>query len=487
MFTNLYDKFGTFSYNSSLSASYAQPGDSLYLYFHKPLPSIYGEETGSLLDLASGQAVSIASQSGNAYNVYAPDNAAMEQFLKTYLSGYGSYEDVPYLPMYYLLSEHAPQTRKIVFPEEIAKRKINSDFGLVYDFDVENLECREMCSNGPFYGLKEVIVPIVYRSVTGDVLSSPNYKIFTHMLYKTGEMMQLVDAAGLTNKYTLFAVPDAVFNEWGYFYKVDASGAFKEATIQQNAKDITTAAMMAVMDMHIVSQEVKDFDKMAMYETRGGGYLKVWKGGVFGEESGANPFAVEKEKSANATTNGITYRTSGILTKVPEEGGMSLNTLLQFDEYREFYALIGKAGLIDKNGEITLFDRTKFMLFVPTNEALQKAAASIPQDPEALANWLKYYVVSLNYNSLLAYVYPGIDNKYRYGKFSTLVLDKMLSDENVNVFKSLTIEDNDAPDVFRLKISNNMGSHTVKTLADKFPALARDGMVYLIDNVIQPE
>lgn len=486
VFSGLYDKFGSFSYNSSISSSHGQPGDSLYLYFHKPLPSIYGEETGSLLDFASGQAVSIASQSGNAYNMYAPDNAAMEYFLSTYLPGYTDYEDVPYLPVYYLLSEHAPQTRSIVFPEEISKRKINSDFGLVYDFDVDNLACKEMCSNGPFYGLKEVIVPIVYRSVTGDVLSSPDYKIFTHLLYKTGEMMQLVDAEGLTNKYTLFAVPDAVFNEWGYFYKVDASGAFKEATIQLDGKNITTAQMIAVMDMHVVAQEIGNFEKQAIYETRGGGYVRVWNKGIFGEEKGAIPYTVERQKSVNKTTNGITYRTSGILTKIQSDG-ISLNTILQYDEYREFYTLLGRAGLIDKNGEVSLLDQTKFMLFVPTNEALQRVAASIPQEPEELIGWLKYYFVSLNYNSILSYIYPGIENKYRYGNFSTLVPDETLSDGDKVVFKSIRIEDNEDQSVFRLKIGNNTGSRVVHTLADEFPVFARDGIIYRIDDIIQPE
>lgn len=487
VFAGLYDKFGSFSYNSSLSSSYAEAGDSLYLYFHKPLPSIYSEETGSLLDLASGQAVSIASQSKFAYNIYAPNNQAMEHFLKTYLPGYSSYDDVPYLPLYYLLSEHAPQTRDIVLPEEITKRKINSDFGLIYDFDVENPEYREMCSNGPFYGLKEAIVPIVYRSVTGDVLSSPDYKIFTHMLYKTGEMMQLVDAEGLTNKFTLFAVPDAVFNEWGYFYKVDASGAFKEATIQMNGKNISTQEMMSVMDMHIVAQEIKDFEKKAIYETRGGGYLKVWNEGVFGEEKNTNPFQVKALNPINPQTNGITYNTQGILTKVPAEGGLSLNTLLQYDEYREFYSLIEKAGLIDKNGEITLFDQTKFMLFVPTNEAIQKAAAQIPQKPKELAEWLKYYIVSLNYNSILSYIYPGIENQYRYGNFSTLTIDPSLSDEEQAVYKKLKIEDSEDPEIFRLRIENNIGSQVTHTLQDEFPVFARDGIIYQIEDIIQPE
>lgn len=487
VFAALYDKFGSFSYNASLSSSYAQPGDSLYLYFHKPLPSIYSEETGSLLDLASGQAVSIASQSGFAYNIYAPNNGALERFLKTYLPGYSSYDDVPYLPLYYLLCEHAPQTRNIVFPEEIANRKINSDFGLIYDFDVENPEYREMCSNGPFYGLKEAIVPIVYRSVTGDVLSSPDYKIFTHMLYKTGEMMQLVDAEGLTNKFTLFAVPDAVFNEWGYFYKVDASGAFKEATIQMNGKNISTQEMMAVMDMHIVAQEIKDFDRMAIYETRGGGYLKMWNGGVFGEEKNTNPFAVKALKPINAKTNGITYQTGGILTKVPEEGGLSLNTLLQYDEYREFYSLIEKAGLVNKDGEITLFDQTKFMLFIPTNEAIKKVASQIPQKPEELTEWLKYYFVSLNYNSILSYIYPGIENQYRYGSFSTLTIDPSLSTEEQSVYKNIKIEDNEEPETFRLRIENNIGTQATHTLKNEFPVFARDGIIYQIEDVIQPE
>lgn len=487
VFAGLYDKFGAFSYNSSLSASFAQAGDSLYLYFHKPLPSIYSEETGTLLDFASGQAVSIASQSGQAYNLYAPNNTAMENFLRTYLSGYGSYDDVPYLPLYYLLSEHAPQSRNIVFPEEIAQGKVNSDFGLIYDFDVSNPEYREMCSNGPFYGLKDVIVPIVYRSVTGDVLSSPDYKIFTHMLYKTGEMMQLVDAEGLSNKFTLFAIPDATFNEWGYFYKVDASGTFREASIQLNGKNISTQDMMAVMDMHIVAEEITEFDRKAIYETRGGGYLKIWNGGVSGEEKNNNPFQAEPVKSVNKTTNGITYKTGGILTKIAADGGISLNTLLQYDEYREFYSLIDKAGLINEDGEVSLFDQTKFMLFVPTNAAIRKISGQIPQEPEQLAEWLKYYFVSLNYNSILSYIYPGMENKYRYGNFYTLTPDPALSTAEQAVFKSLNIGDSEESGIFRLRLENNTGSKVTHTLNDEFPVFARDGIIYQIEDAIQPE
>lgn len=487
-FTALYDKFGTFSYSSALSASYAPTGDSLYIYGHSPLPSIYGEETGSLLDFSYGQAVPVSSLTGNAYNLYAPSNVALDDFLKNYLSGYASYDEVPYLPLFYLLSEHAPRTRSIVFPEEIKQRKINSDFGLIYDFDVDQVAYREMCSNGPFYGLKEVVVPIVYRSVTGDVLGSPDYKIFTHMLYKTGEMMQLVNAEGLTNKFTIFAIPDAVFNEWGYFYKVDASGAFKEATVQmEDGKSVTSAAMMAITDMHVVAQEITDFNKTAIYETKGGGYVKVWNGGIFGEEKNAKPYEVEKVRPVNKTTNGVTYHVSGIMSPVQKEGGMTLNTVLQYDEYREFYSLLQKAGLLNSKQEVVLFDQTKFMLFIPTNEVLRRAAATIPQEPAALVEWLKYYFVSLNYNSILSYIYPGIENQYRYGSFYSLTNDVALSTEGKPVFKSLKINDSDDPSVFMLRIGNNSGSQSTSTVGNEFPVFAKDGIVYRIEDIIQPE
>lgn len=93
--------------------------------------------------------------------------------------------------------------------------------------------------------------------------------------------------------------------------------------------------------------------------------------------------------------------------------------------------------------------------------------------------------VKLQFNPF--YIYPGIENQYRYGSFSTLAIDPALSGEEQTVYKKLKIEDSEEPEVFQLRIGNNTGSQATHTLKDEFPVFARDGIIYQINDVIQPE
>src|SRR5690606_24242069 len=113
-------------------------------------------------------------------------------------------------------------------------------------------------------------------------------------------------------------------------------------------------------------------------------------------------------------TNGLVYATDAAMLRDPSSIKFSIagatSTTSSLHEFSEFSVLLNRAGLLPSGAQLSFLLGERFLLFAPSNEAIRAAQATggiIPDDEEALAEYLKYYFVPINENSLSDYPFPG--------------------------------------------------------------------------------
>lgn len=477
VFKDLYDRFSAITYDSKLSEKYGETsGDSIFLHYH----TLYKLASEWSFNYEGGFSENIQVASGMAFNAFVPNDAALKGFLDEFFPAY-SQKEIPLLPLMFLLDNHV-RNSNIVFPGEIKAGTVTTQYGDPCDFDVDKTDVREMCTNGVFYGINKVLVPAPFKTVTKPLFQNSAYNIFMHLLYKTGEIIQLTNP---DNDYTLFIPKDEAFEASGIRLNIgDANLLGDEKLEKLNIEDgkyveMTSLELSELVAMHVIPQKIVDFSKQQLFPTKKNlTYIKVFNGGVGGEMETSDAIAVS---SLGEFSNGVSYETEQLIGKTDE----TVKDVLMNTDYSKFWALMKKAGLWEEiNGLVTIpmLAGETAMVFAPTNAAIT-AATNIPQDSASLVSFLKYFFVTLEGNKVANYVMPGIGDA---GMYATLSVDEASSNVYEKKYFQLGLfQDNEN---FRLRLTNNKTSKQCYTLSGKYPRFATDGIVYQIETTdIQPE
>lgn len=479
VYKSLYDRFSAITYDSKLSEKYgATSGDSIFVYYHNTLAKIASEWS---FNFEGGFAENIQVASGTAFNAFVPNDAALKGFLDEFFPAYQNQNDIPLLPLMYLLNNHVRMST-VVLPGEIKAGKVTTAYGDLCDFDVDKAEVREMCTNGVFYGIDKVLVPAPFKTVTKPLFQNAEYDMFMNLLNKTGEIIQLTNP---DNEYTLFIPKNVAFEAMGIRLNVgDVSLLGDEKFEKLNIEDgkyveMTALELSELVAMHVVPQKITDFSKQQLFPTKKNlTYIKVFDGGVGGEMESEDAVAVS---SLGEYSNGVSYETEQLIGKTTE----TLKDVLMNADYSEFWALMKKAGLWEEiNGLVTIpmLAGETAMVFAPTNAAI-RAAGNVPKDSASLVPFLKYFFVTLEGNKIANYVMPGIGDA---GMHFTLSVDVANSNIYEKKYFQMGLYQDDAN--FRLRLTNNKTSKQCYTLSGKYPRFATDGIVYQIETTdIQPE
>ncbi|WP_186755973.1 fasciclin domain-containing protein [Echinicola salinicaeni] len=481
-FIKIYDRFTSFWYDDETSKAYAEAGDSLYVKIHTGLPEIASEWSYNggvgLADYAN-----LAALSGNAYNVFAPNNTALQTFFSEYWAGhYASLDEVPFLPIRLLLSNHVYQG-SIVFPSEIERGDIQSIYGNIIQFDPEqDVEEKGIGVNGVYYGLNEVIVPELFRGVIGPMLQQPEYSMFLQMLYSSGSLQAFL---GDALKFTVFipsneTILNTIYGGSEIFWNEGNPLQFGDEAVEvENAEGIrvpmSTGAMRAFVQNHIVTDEITEISGTKVYRTRNPfSYLYITDEGV----ASSNNYNLGEFAPASAVSgewnNGMAYEVERSLIR--EEGSFKYiiasasSGTSTIQEFSEFSKLLSQAGLVDPNNEFEFLFGDNYMLFAPTNEAILEAKEQglIPEDEGDLEDFLRYYFVPASTNSYSDYAFPGM------GVQGELVT----AQENGDVFSQLALLDNGTD----LQVRSATGE--TANVVSVFPKIYVDGAVYQIDKVL---
>lgn len=485
-FITMYDRFINFYFDEATTTQYAGPGDELFILKHTGLPQIgsewsYNGESG-LPDYAN-----LAELSSKAFNVFAPNNAAFDEFFDEFWSErYTSIEEVDFLPISYLLSNHVNQG-SLVFPEEIAKSKIRSTYGnpIVFDPD-SDVKDKRIGVNGAFYGLEKVVVPDMFKSVTAPLFKNPDYNLFLYMMDRTGLIEPLMSDA---LNFTLFIPSDDVILNTIYggsniYWDPGLLLEFGDEKIQVESPsgdlkvDMSLGAMTRFVNDHIVTEKITEIAGKKVYRTRNPfSYLYVTDAGLASSYSYNVGSFIDAQEIAGNWINGKAYEVESALIR--EESsfkyliGAATSGTSTLQDLSEFSKLLTQAGLIDLNNELAFLFGDNFILFAPTNDAILEAQANnlIPTTKAELANFLKYYFVPVTDNALNDYPFAGFG-----------IQGDMLTAQEVGGESSLlTLIDNGNA----LQVSDAQGE--VANIVGDFPRVYMDGAVYLIDAVIKSE
>ena len=139
------------------------------------------------------------------------------------------------------------------------------------------------------------------------------------------------------------------------------------------------------------------------------------------------------------------------------------------------------AGIIGSDNQfVEVSEGERAIIFAPQDGTLDVATLSaLPK--EELAQYLRYFIVTLNANVLSDYILPNYDGSNEM-KVKTLRTDEELTTPYQKVFSEMDIKFSGNS----LKLTNQDGTQSILTNGE-IPFFATDGLIYCITDVIQPK
>lgn len=495
LFTNLYDQFAVYTKDDKLTADYGQ-GTDLYQMLHGDLPSIACE-------WPSTNYQNVVTNSYTAYSIFAPSDDAFNNFFESYWKkgGYASLEEVDNTALQYLLNSHFYRG-SIVFPEQITQKSLISTYDKqpLY-FDVEKVSDRIICSNGVFYGLDEIHAPAIFESVTGAAFQLKDLSCYLSMLDQANMMRVLVSKE---SKFTALMPTDNQFFHNDIWKQNNALWTYSD--VDGSVVAVSETAVNNYVSLHLASAyaDLLQPGKQVVKTNSSFNYWFVKDGYITSHElfnrkiqnPGFDPFLKLKKISYNGGewSNGevFCYEGEEVFTQPYNESleqllALAVNNTLP---YYEFGHLLEEAGLSSAKEKTLSVLKEKgeeepFIVFVPTNEAIQKAIreSKIPgvdpdgsiKDKEVLAAYLSCYFIRVDDSNLSDYPYVG-------SGINKTCLTYAPEANGESPYRKISVLD----DGERISISNQKGDQVYVTATyDQFPFVYKDGCLHFIDGVIE--
>ncbi|MFB6320703.1 fasciclin domain-containing protein [Saccharicrinis sp. FJH54] len=479
-FLTLYDQFSYYEYDADISDNYGN-GDSLFIHMHTELPAIASE-----WPVQDANAWSVLTRFANS--VFVPDNNALDAFFQeTWEPYYDSFADVNPLAVLYLLYNHT-FSGDLAFPENIKKDEITTFYGTPVAFDPDaDVSKSQICANGVYYGLNTVLTPPMFTSITGPAFRDPKYRMFLHMIAYSDVALPLTSTA---INYTIFFPSDEKIVNAGIDgldirYYDPTPGKFGDEAVQVNDQtwgNMSSSYMAYYVDSHVATDVLTNVDGIDVYKSRNS-YSYLF---VKGDSIASNKMYNEGSKFASIQpiegdwSNGSCYNVDSVLLTETGEFKYLIglaDEIPYLSAYKEFANQLTLAGLLPINAPLPDL-RDKYMLFVPSDEAILNApAGTIPTDPDSLANFLMYYFIPVPYNEISDYAFPGAGIQGDFVTYQGLI--KTSPTDTVPASK-VTLSDLGSS----LRLTTPGGQ--TANVTSNIPKVYGDCAVYTIDALIQP-
>ncbi|MBQ8360821.1 MAG: fasciclin [Bacteroidaceae bacterium] len=399
-YIELYDNYTSYVENVDLSTDFGG-GDKVYLHSHNaslPLPNIAYEWMSPYYQSFSTNCV-------QGYTIFAPTNEAITEFFNSYWTeegGYTSFDELDPLIKEYFIMQTFASTSYPVFPSMLkpsyttvnGKPYVTDYYDMPIAVDPETVTDRCVCSNGFLYGMDNMAVPSIFSSVVGAAFNNMAYRNFLYVLSTSDQIGSLasdqMSFIAMMPDTTKFAVDAAnmpiqksgnsyVIKEWD-----DVNGVYG---------DMSSSTAQAIVNMHVAPNvEELPLTGTAVVETNTPfNYLFVRDGKVttnylfnnyLSPEYAGDPFVPFKKVYEGS--NGTAYAYEGKdLFQAGTGDGLEHTLSVCNDKdypYYLFSQLLQKAGMVQegKLPSIVPDEETRFIAFVPTNEAIKNNIKNIP-------------------------------------------------------------------------------------------------------------
>ncbi len=438
-FVGLYDTYAEFTEADQETST--SLGKVVYTLTHGSLPSIACE--WPVNDYRQMSKLERAT-----YTILAPSNKAIDHFFTTFWkpeSGYTSLGDLDPLILRYFIMQSFTSDTDPVFPEEINKGLVETAFGTPVTINTDNVDDRLFCENGIIYGMDDMDAPAIFSSVVGPAFRDTTYQCFMYALDKSELVLSL--ASNKTDFVTL--VPSNLQfnnNEPQMRLNTTTQGRNLEvySDVDGNFANMGSSQARSIVNMHTASNisELSTSGTQVVETNTAFNYWflhngKITTNALFNEQLSpvyqGSPFVSfhEVTDNGNPWANGRTYAYDYRKLFAEASGdGLAHRLAVGNDKNYEYYLfaqLLQKAGLV-QNGTLPsiVSEDTRFIVFVPTNEAIRQNISSIPgcsslkiaddytitgnvssTNKTLLANYLRNHFVSSLMNTITSYPYPG--------------------------------------------------------------------------------
>ncbi len=458
-FISLYDRYAEFTEADQETSTTL--GKVVYTLTHGVLPPIACE-----WPVTNFRQVSTLERRG--YTILAPSNQAISHFFTTYWnpeSGYRSLNDLdPLILQYFIMQSFADEVDP-VFPEEINKGLVTTAYGTPVNINTSAVDDRLFCANGVVYGMNNMSAPAIFSSVVGPAFRDTTYQCFMYALDKSDLVLSL--ASDKSNFVTLMPNNLQFYqNEPQMRLNTTTAGRNLEvySDVDGNFANMGSGQARSIVNMHTAANvsELTTTGTQVVETNTAFNYWylhdgKITTSALFNQQLSpdyqGNPFVAFREVTNNGApwSNGRAYSYDYPQLFAEASGdGLTHRLAVGNDRNYEYYLfaqLLQKAGLVANGGMPTITsDDTRYIVFVPTNQAIKENIANIPgcgslkiaddytisgtvsaSNKLLLANYLRNYFVSSLMNTITSYPYPGSSCK---GTFYTMGSESMVISEN---------------------------------------------------------
>ncbi|MFY9152290.1 MAG: hypothetical protein WAO52_09760 [Prolixibacteraceae bacterium] len=429
IFSNLLDRFCAPYYNPLQTSAYNQihPGSPIDSIFEKIYFSDYQGRirypngslirTELLLPFNPGINEYVSSAAGSSMQsdmaaVFAPTNEAMTNYFESgagviLKNRFGTWEDTPDYIIMKLLNRHLRESFLETVPGRFAKLVDNNNSPI--PIEPQDIASSYVGLNGVIYNTNKVYPPNDYISVYAPVLLSEETTVMNWAVNQNEFDLYL---NALKSTYSFFVPTDEYFKNYidPISYAKDVKGALKywynkktnlvNATVYKydpitgqlgdSVNTITNTSFISnrlldILNTHIVIGNVESGAKY--YFTKNGNLLLVK--GTGAELKVQAGYDVKSGTEVNVVNNGVYRQQNGTTYFIDKPLQTPLQSvykiLSETPEFSEFFALLNgftgttkeifvkKTNFYGVDFTIKFFNTFNYTVYVPTNEAIQKA------------------------------------------------------------------------------------------------------------------
>lgn len=419
----------------------------------------------------------------DAYTLLAPNNDAMQAFIRDVLTKHFKYEELPQYVFQDLVNAH--MVASAVWPSLQAQYQNGLKEELRFDFNTDVVD-KKVLSNGFFIGTNKVQKSNIFFSVYTSAYLNPKYSLATRLFNDGSGYKEIV--SNIDSKFALLLPSDSVLQSLGYSYNtiqlrweyLSPNGAITEnGTAARNR-------LLRLFYNCIVPTPNGEMDNIA--NTSGtirtgddevfGEYIqwdnnKIYSAGTIVAGNAVNVLGSEKQE------NGITY----FIDKFPEFStefqGLAISRLAtQNTQYTSFFNYLKNSNLYRaSDGKIDGTDLgTSYTFIVPNNAAIAKAVADgvLPASPtttnagqrDLIADFIRYHIIVTRTAS---------NDNLTNGLFETLRRDSKGEKTYVNINSGAG----------NLKFVDNKSVNTANFIPASSNNLADRSLIHLVDNYLK--
>ncbi len=428
IFSDLLDRFSAPYYNSTQTSAYNKihienQVDSIFekIYFSEfqgqtRYPNGSQIRTELLLPFNPGRNEYVSSAAGSSMQsdmaaIFAPTNEAMTSYFESgsgviLKNRFGSWENTPDYIIMKLLKRHLRESFLETVPGRFEKLVDGNNSPI--PIEPEDIASSYVGLNGVVYNTNKVYPPDDYISVYAPVLLSEETKVFNWAVTQNEFDLYL---NALKSTYSFFVPTDEYFKNYidPVAYAKDVKGVMKywynaktstvNATVYDydpltgvvgdsvntiTSSDFITKRLLDLLDTHVVVGNVESGAKY--YFTKNGNILLV-EGTGAGLKVQAG-FDIKSGTKINVVNNGVYRQQNGTTYFIDKPIQTPLQSvykiLSETPEFSEFFALLNgfptskeifvkKTNYYGIDFNIKFFNTFNYTVYVPTNEAIQKA------------------------------------------------------------------------------------------------------------------